>query len=279
MKCVLIDKTIKDVPLVVNIDIDKPQTKMTRRSPAPTTSASAAARSSARPRPSPPVGVLERGICVLECFSEDRLQLSLRDFAELSGLDKATLLRLLGVLVKARMVLRSESGQYSPGPALLHLGMLYRNSFDLGARLQPVLQAVMRRTGETTAFYVRSGDERICLYREITHKEVRHHVEPGTRRALAAGGASAHILLHYTGSPTPHVKQIQEQGFVLTRAERVPEMASIALPVFERDGAFLGALVVVGLASRHPEEAQLAGVAYAREQLATHGFLTHPPMK
>lgn len=227
-------------------------------------------------RPTPPIGVLERGISVLEAFSEDRLRLSLRDLAECTGLDKATLLRLLGVLVKARMLQRSESGHYSPGPALLHMGMLYRNSFDLGSRLQPVLHAVMQRTGETTAFYVRSGDERVCLYREITHNEVRHHVEPGTRRDLASGGASAHILLHYTGSSTPHLGQIKEQGFVLTRAERVPEMASIALPVFEGDGHFLGALVVIGLASRHPEAAQLSGVAFAREQLALHGFLTRP---
>ena len=227
-------------------------------------------------RPVPPTGVLERGIAVLECFNEERLRLSLRDVAEYAGLDKATLLRLLGVLVKARLVQRSESGLYSPGPALLHMGMLYRNSFDLGSRLQPVLHAVMERTGETTAFYVRSGDERVCLYREMTPKEVRHHVEPGTRRDLASGGASAHILLYYTGSPTPHARQIVEQGFVLTRAERVPEMASIALPVFDGDGDFLGALVVIGLASRHPPEAQLAGVAFAREQLASHGFLTQP---
>ena len=63
---------------------------------------------------------------------------------------------------------------------------------------------------------------------------------------------------------------------MLPRAERVPEMASIALPVFDGDGDFLGALVVIGLASRHPPEAQLAGVAFAREQLASHGFLTQP---
>lgn len=252
--------------------MDYNSSTMIRRTPPPP-----AASTSTAPRPTPPVGVLERGITVLEAFSEERLRLSLRELAEHTGLDKATLLRLLGVLVKARMLQRSESGQYSPGPALLHLGMLYRDSFDLGSRLQPVLHAVMQRTGETTAFYVRSGEDRVCLYREITHNEVRHHVEPGTRRHLASGGASAHILLYYTGSPTPHSKQIEEKGFVLTRAERVPEMASIALPVFEGDGSFLGALVVIGLASRHPEEAQLAGVAYAREQLALLGFLTRPP--
>lgn len=225
----------------------------------------------------PPVGVLERGIAILESFSQDRLRLSLRELAELTGLDKATLLRLLGVLVRARMVARLDSGQYAPGPALLHMGMLYRSTFDLGARLQPVLREVMLHTGETVAFYVRSGEERVCLYRENTLKEVRHHVEPGTRVPLSAGGASAHILLYFTGGETPRADQIAHDGYVITRSERVPEMASIAVPVFESEGSFLGSLVVMGLASRQSVEAQRAGIAFAREQLRLHGLSTEPP--
>lgn len=227
--------------------------------------------------PTPPVGVLERGIAVLECFREDRLRLTLRDFAELTGLDKATLLRLLGVLASARMVQRAENGQYSLGPALLHLGMLYRSSVDLGSRLQPVLRAVMEQTGETVAFYVRSGDERVCLYREHTQSEVRPHVEPGTRLPLAAGGASAHILLYFTGGQTAQAAHIARHGYVITRSERVPEMASIALPVFDGDGSFAGSLVVMGLASRHSREAQIAAYDVAREQLALQGFASQPP--
>lgn len=235
------------------------------------------ASASASPALGPPSGVLERGVSILECFREDRLRLSLREIAEFTGLDKATLLRLLGVLQRARMVHRFESGLYSPGPALLHMGMLYRSSFDLGTRLQPVLLAVMQQTGETVAFYVRTGDERVCLYRQNTLKELRHHVEPGTRLPLSAGGASAHVLLHFTGGSTALAGQIEDQGFVITRGERVPEMASIALPVFEGDGGFIGSLVVIGLASRHPVAEQLKGVATAREQLALQGFATRPP--
>lgn len=226
--------------------------------------------------PRPPAGVLERGIAILECFSEDRLRLSLRDLAECTGLDKATLLRLLGVLARARMVHRFESGVYAPGPALLHMGMLYRSTFDLGTRLQPVLHNTMRATGETVAFYVRSGDERVCLFRENTSKEVRHHVEVGTRLKLADGGSSAHVLKVFTGGNTPLARDIHDKGYAMTRAERVAEMASVALPVFESDGTFLGALVVIGLASRFSKEAQLNAVDVVRRELALQGFGTRP---
>lgn len=227
--------------------------------------------------PRPPAGVLERGLSILEAFDEAHLRLTLRDFAERTGLDKATLLRLLAVLAKSRLVQRSDGGVYSPGPALFTLGMLYRRAHGLGERLQPVLRAVMEQTGETVAFYVRSGDERVCLYRENTLKEVRHHVEPGTRVPLKNGGASAHILQFYGGGETPHAAAIARDHHVITRAERVPEMSSIALPVFDGEGSFLGSLVVMGLASRQTVAQQIKGAELAREQLALQGFLSRPP--
>jgi DNA-binding IclR family transcriptional regulator len=228
-------------------------------------------------QPLPPSGVLERGIAVLECFSEERLRLALRDLAEMTGLDKATLLRLLAVLQRARMVQRDEAGQYAPGPALLRLGMLYRRTFDLGSRLQPVLREVMQQTGETVAFYVRSGDERVCLYRENSVNEVRHHVDIGNRLALTAGGASAHVLLAHTGGNTPQLADIVRKGYAIARGERVAQMASVSVPVFEGDGSFLGALVVIGLAQRQSAAAQRQAVEVAREALALQGFTTHWP--
>lgn len=227
--------------------------------------------------PKPPTGVLERGISVLECFGEDHLRLSLRDLAERTGLDKATLLRLLGVFIKARIVHRYDSSTYALGPALLHMGMLYRDTFDLGSRLQPALHRIVEQTGETVAVYVRSGEDRICLYRENTTKEVRHHVEVGTRISLKDGGSSAHVLRAFTGGATPLARDIFEKGYAMTRSERVAEMASVAVPVFDADEDFIGALVVLGLASRHDEAAQRKAVEIARHELAQQGFRTAPP--
>jgi DNA-binding IclR family transcriptional regulator len=227
--------------------------------------------------PIPPSGVLERGICILECFTEERLRLQLREIAALTGLDKATVLRLAGVLVRAGMVHRFDDGSYAPGPSLLHMGMLYRRTFDVGSRLQPALHQVMLQTGETVAFYVRSGDERVCLYRENSSNEVRHHVEVGTRIKLSAGGSSAHVLKAYTGGTTPHAEQIRTEGFAITREERIAQMASVALPVFDSDDTFLGALVVIGLAPRQSPAAQRKAVQVARRELAQRGFATRPP--
>jgi DNA-binding IclR family transcriptional regulator len=63
----------------------------------------------------------------------------------------------------------------------------------------------------------------------------------------------------------------------MTRAERVAEMASVALPVFEADGTFIGAMVVLGLASRHNQQAQLKAADIVRRELVAQGFLAAAP--
>jgi len=266
---------MKSTAAVVKKTAEPSSPRGAARAAAAVASITAPAADSAPPRP--PSGVLERGLSILECFTEDRLRLQLRELAECTGLDKATLLRLLGVLVRARMVHRFDNGSYAPGPALLHMGMLYRRTFDVGSRLQPALQEVMRHTGETVAFYVRDGDERVCLYRENSSNEVRHHVEVGMRLKLSAGGSSSHVLRYFTGGNTPQAANIARDGFAITREERLPQIASVAVPVFDGDGVFQGALVVIGIASRQNAAAQRKAVQVARQALAQQGFNTSPP--
>jgi DNA-binding IclR family transcriptional regulator len=224
--------------------------------------------------PTPPIGVLERGISILECFNENQLRLNLNEIAKETGLNKATLLRLLNVLTQARMIYRDENGTYSPGASLLHMGMLYRSTFNLGERIQPILLNVMQKTGETVAFYVRNGEDRICLYRENTNKELRHHVEAGTRIALKDGGSSAHILKAYTGDDSSLSQTIRTKGFAITRSERIAGMASVALPVSEGGNNFLGALVVIGLASRFNMDAQKKAIDIAQKELRKYDLDT-----
>lgn len=243
----------------------------------PTVSAAAPAPAPEAERPAPPAGVLERGLVVLECFSHARPRLQLRELAELTGLDKATLLRMLGTLVRYGYVRRFDDGRYAPGPAVLRLSGIYLSTFNLADRLQPVLGRVMQQTSETVAFYIRSGDERVCLYRDNTPRGVAHHVEVGNRIPLAEGGSSAHVLMAYTGAVSPTAAEVRAKGYWITRNERLPDLASVAVPVFEGDGQFLGALVVIGPSSRQTKAWQMGAVEIATRELAAQGFSTRPP--
>lgn len=227
-------------------------------------------------RPKAPSGVLERGLVILECFSREQPRLHLRELAERTGLDKATLLRLLGTFLRGGWVQRFDDGRYAPGPAALRLSGIYLSTFNLADRLQPVLGRVMQLTGETVAFYIRSGSERVCLYRDNAQRGVAHHVEVGNRIPLSAGGSSAHVLLAFTGDNSPASRRMRAQGWWMTRNERLPDLASIAVPVFEGDGRFLGALVVIGPSARQTDASQRKAMKIAVAELAAQGFTTAP---
>ena len=68
------------------------------------------------------VSALLRGINILNCFSTQRQEISSREIAELTGLPKPTLFRLLDTLSELGLLRYSERvSKYVPGIALLNL--------------------------------------------------------------------------------------------------------------------------------------------------------------
>lgn len=225
-----------------------------------------------------PVGVLDRALLLLDAFTKAEPRLHLRELAERTGLDKATLLRQLATLQRANWVQRFDDGRWAPGPAALRLSAVYLSTFNLADRLQPVLARVMQATGETLAFYIRSGNERVCLFRDNAQRGVAHHVEVGNRIPLDAGGSSAHVLLAHTGDESAHGAEVRRKGLWMTRNERLPDLASVALPVFEGDGRFLGALVIIGPSSRLTRALLQQAADLAARELAAQGFASRTPV-
>jgi len=226
--------------------------------------------------PTPPAGVLARGLVILECFAEDRLRLQLRELASMTGLDKATLLRLLGTFMEYGYVQRGADGRYSPGHNLLRLGALYRATFDMGQRIQPILRAIVAETHESVAFYIREGEQRVCLFRENVSRDVRYVFEVGTRVQLADGGSASHVLRAFTDGSSPRTAEVLENGYAITRAERSPELTSVSVPVSEQHGPLLGAIQITGILSRQTEEQQIHAATVAVRLLKAHGFASRP---
>ena len=111
------------------------------------------------------VEAVERALTILEAFREGEEALSLAALAEKTGFYKSTILRLAASLERFGYLAREPSGLFRLGPSLWRLGSLYRRSFDLGEHVRPELRRLVEATTETASFYVREGNERVCLYR------------------------------------------------------------------------------------------------------------------
>lgn len=201
------------------------------------------------------VEALERAFLILEAFSDGTARLTLAELTRRTGLYRSTALRLAASLERAGFVRRDPDGLFRLGPSLWRLGVLYERAFDLAAEVRPALERLTEATGETSAFYIREGERRVCLYRRHSTRVIRHHLEEGAHLPLDVG-ASARVLMAFTDGSGGFYEQIRLAGFYLSLGERDPETASVAAPVFGGEGRLAGAIAVVGLRA-HFDEARV----------------------
>lgn len=199
------------------------------------------------------VAAVERALSILDAFDEANLSLSLSRISQITGLYKSTVLRLIETLEDFGYIRRLQNGEYQLGPAPFRLGMLYQQSFNLGDYVLPVLQEVMRQTNESSSFYVREGQHRICLFRVESNQVLRDHVRPGDRLPLRQG-ASGKVLTAFEAGIEVARRPSPPKLVAVSIGERQADLAAVAAPVFDANGRLAGALSVSGARTRFSDE-------------------------
>lgn len=201
------------------------------------------------------VEAVERALELLNCFSNERPVLSLKQLAEQSGFYKSTILRLASSLERFGYLNRQDDGNYRIGATPLRLGEIYRKSFHIGDIIQPVLAELRDRFNESAAFYVRTDTKRTCLYRANARRAIRHQLEEGRQLPLDQG-AAGRVLLAWSGAEGDVYQQIRSQGWYASLGERDPEVAAVAVPLLSPEKVLHGALCISGLISRFDDSRQ-----------------------
>ena len=200
---------------------------------------------------------VERALSILMAFSAQRPTMSLAELAEETGLHKSTILRLTNSMGVYGFVQRDDGGRFSIGPSVWRLGLLFRRDFVTREAIAPALRKLVEATGETASFYVKSGAERVCPYREYSPNLLRFHVEEGMRLNLSTG-ASGLVLRRYSGEEMDNLSAFNANGTAQSVGQTVNDIASISTPVFTSASELMGALTVSGLKSRFDDEARTA---------------------
>ncbi|MEM9684788.1 MAG: IclR family transcriptional regulator, partial [Pseudomonadota bacterium] len=191
------------------------------------------------------VTAVDRAFGVLGSFREGEASLSLKELAARTGLNKATIIRLIASLEKAGCMTRLAHGEYGLGPGLLRFGSLYQSSFHLADKLMPVLRDLVRESGETAAFFVRDGDMRICLHRVESNSALRLHLREGDRHPLLPGGTGM-VMLAFANEVDGRFDNIRRNHFVINLGGREPEISSVAAPVLGMSGDLIGTISLTG---------------------------------
>jgi DNA-binding IclR family transcriptional regulator len=211
---------------------------------------------SGRKRPSVSgVAAVDRALSVLTSFRKGDSSLELAELSRRTGLVKTTVMRMAISLENAGLILRLEDGSYQLDAEILRLGSVYQQSFDLESHVMPVLRTLVREFDETAAFYVKRGNQRLCLYRVDSRHLMREHIRPGDHRPMDHS-ATATVLKTFSGSDAHNNVDLSKFP-LFTRGVTDPHTAALATPVFRQGGVFVGSLTISGPITRlTPERAK-----------------------
>jgi IclR family pca regulon transcriptional regulator len=210
---------------------------------------------------------LARGLDVLRCFDQHHREMSLAEVAAATGLARPTARRLLLTLEELGYV-RSADGAFSLTPKVITLGTAYVASLGLWEVARPHLQALVRRTGESSSMAQLDGSDIVYVARVSVPKIIALRVDIGTLfparqtsqgKVLLAALAPEELdavldipsrsgLPRYIGTSRAELdeelRQVRARGWALADEELAPGVRSVAVPVRDGTGAVRAAMNV-----------------------------------
>lgn len=202
--------------------------------------------------------------------------LRLADVAATTGLNKATVLRLLDALAAEGFVERDdEVKRYRLGEGATLMGLAVQGRDLLRDRARPWLMRIASLCGDTVLLSVRMGAEAVCVDRETGAYPIQAtYLGVGSRRLLGVGAGSlallawlpdeeidvilassmANIVARYPRIDAAFLRakiaEARRHGFAMQLDVVVERMGGVAVPILGADGRPSAAISVATLSER-----------------------------
>jgi DNA-binding IclR family transcriptional regulator len=216
---------------------------------------------------------IDRAARILKALGSGPLRLGVSELADHLGLARPTVHGMLQTLVLHGFVEQDPaSGKYQLGPGLLQLGYSYLDVNELRTRSIIQAERLAARTGLAVRAGVMHGPGVVIVHHVFRPDETLQILEVGLQLPIHASALGKAILAHLEpevveeliaeGLPrlTKHtlsaarlrqeLKSIKEQGVATERDEAVLGESSVGAAIFDRTGAAVGAIGVVGETER-----------------------------
>jgi DNA-binding IclR family transcriptional regulator len=217
---------------------------------------------------------LARYALILEIVAASRTGLSLTEIMRGSGLSSATTHRLLNALLDIGYLAQPERQKtYRLGPRLIRLFHLAHSRATLAALVQPVLQDLVARFGETAFVAKLDGNGVESVASAMPESYHQSYVQPGRIMPINAAASAKAIyafqpkeainkqlvkpLRKYTDKTVVDrtqvrrdLEQVRTQGFAVCADELDPGVLSYACPIQLHDAGVLYSVGIVALKRR-----------------------------
>jgi len=249
---------------------------------------------------------VDRALQVLLQFNDAHPEWGTGELAQILGLHRSIVYRILTTLERRGFLTQADHrGRFRLGLRLVELGNVVLANLDLRQVARPIMARLVRETGESAFLTVLSGDESVCVDKIESSQAIRVTLTIGGRYPLYAGASNKILLAHLppetideiiaTGleAITPDtitdpvrlkedLARIRQQGWAYSVGELTPDVAAVAVPLWNSNGSLVAALSIAGLASQFGEDRLPLFISKARQTaeeisvqlLAWHGTST-----
>jgi IclR family pca regulon transcriptional regulator len=226
---------------------------------------------------------LARGLSVIRAFSGAERGLRVSEVAQACGLSRAAARRFVLTLIELGYV-TSREDRYFLRPTALDLGYAYLSSMQLDTVVQPELDDVSARTGESCSLAVLNGGQVLFVARAPARRMIKIHIGVGSRLPAQATSLGKVLLAHLAPARLDGVlagidfvrytedtivdpaglrrelEQVRDRGYSTVFGELEGDVASVAVPVFGAHGTVVAAVNASTYTSRLREEGAIAAL-------------------
>ncbi|MBZ7926743.1 IclR family transcriptional regulator [Ensifer adhaerens] len=220
-----------------------------------------------------------RGLTVIEAFDETRPKLSIAEASKITGLDRATVRRSL--LTLSELGYADYDGKFfALTPKILRLGHAYLSATPLPTIIQPYLDQLSDRAGQSASASVLDGAEIVYIARASQKRVMSINLTTGSRlpaycasmgrvwlAALPEQEAREILSRSNLKANTPYTKtdpedlmaefrRVRDQGYALIDQELELGLCSIAVPL-ENDRGRIVAALNIGAPAAHVAAAEM----------------------
>lgn len=236
---------------------------------------------------------------VLNLFTPDRAELSVRDIARPFKWPKSTAYRILSRIQQIGFLDRDErTGLYRLGIRLAIYGELARHSTSLQRIVSPVLHRLSAATSETATLMLLNGHEGVTvdvvesfqplMLPGLLGGRMPLHATAGGKALLAWAHASRHEALlrppfeRFTQTtitdPAELMRELdksRKRGYTIVNGEHLENVVGVGVPIHDHQGGVPAALTVAGPRHRATGKLEMmaaAAISAAASVSATLGY-------
>ena len=188
---------------------------------------------------------IERGIEILKLLEAGPLGVT--ELANATALPKATVHRLLKTFEAHHWVEFNRAKKYHLSWGILPMAKSFLTSLDVRAIAQPYMVAIRDQLQQSVNLFLAQGDYRICIERVAADKPLRHDIKIGTVYPIFKGAAGKIFGAYLADFKDTNM-------YVVTRGNRVPDAASIAVPIFSFGNKLEAVMTISGPIGDYTEE-------------------------